>query len=351
MSNHLVLAVDDERAMLKLVQISLENSGYDIVSFDNPYDALEALHDGLHPDVIISDIQMPQLDGYSFYEAAREINEIKGVPFLFLTALDARKDVRKGMTLGADDYLTKPFTKAELIESVAVRLTRVNELRNPVRGSVEATALGAPIIERDNQRLDWDSLKALELLFFLLENRSGVTTYEVAEALWPGKTESKASSSFHTTLYRLRKVMGGELIESVNRRYYLHSKFKINYDADSYRELTVKAKSTKNIAMYERAIALYKGPYLKSFDSVWVEEIRHVLETEQSALLYSAAEAALKYNDLEKATRFFQLMTEHDPYSFDAVEGLAKVWEMRGNNAKAIEARAQFEELMAEEVW
>ena len=351
MSNRLVVTVDDERAMLKLIQVSLEGSGYDVISFDNPHDALEELHNGLRPDVIISDIQMPQLDGYSFYEAAREINELRAVPFLFLTALDARKDVRKGMSLGADDYLTKPFTKEELLEAVGVRLTRVDELRNPVRGIVEATALGAPIIERDNQRLDWDSLKALELLFFLLENRSGVTTYEVAEALWPGKTESKASSSFHTTLYRLRKVMGGELIESVNRRYYLHSKFKINYDLDNYRQLSIKAKGTKNIAMYERAIALYKGPYLKSFDSIWVEEIRHVLETEHSALLYSAAEAALKYKDVEKATRFFQLMTEHDPYNFDAAEGLAKVWELRGNTAKAMEARSQFEELMAEEVW
>ncbi len=351
MSNRLVLAVDDERAMLKLVQLSLESSGYDVISFSDPLEALDELNNGLRPDVIISDIQMPQLDGYGFYDAAREIRELRAVPFLFLTALDARNDVRKGMTLGADDYLTKPFTKEELLESVSVRLNRVSELRSPVKGVVEASGLGTPIVERDNQRLDWDSLKALELLFFLLENRSGVSTYVVAEALWPGKTESKASSSFHTTLYRLRKVMGGELIESANRRYYLHNKFKINYDAEVYRKLSIKAKSTKNIALFERAISLYKGPFLRGFDSIWVEEIRHVLESEHSVLLHSAAEAALAAGHVEKATRFYQQMTDHDPYSFEASEGLAKVWELRGNNAKAIEARGQFEEMMAEEVW
>src|SRR5690606_36028644 len=133
------------------------------------------------------------------------------------------------------DSRAKPVEKDELLEAVTVRLRRVEELRRPLEGVVSARGFGPPMVTRQGERLDWDSLKALELLFYLLEHRSGVATFEVAEALWPGKTESKASSSFHTTLYRLRKVMGGELVESANRRYYLKDSFSIDYDVDTYR--------------------------------------------------------------------------------------------------------------------
>ena len=347
----LVLAVDDEPALLKLTQVSLESAGYSVLTFDNAHDALAELGEGLHPDVIVSDVSMPALDGYGFYQKVREVAELRSVPFLFLTALDDRSSVRKGMTLGADDYVTKPFTKNELVEAVQVRLTRIEELLRPVEGNVQAKGLGSPIVERDGERLDWDSLKALELLFYLLEHRSGVTTFEVAEALWPGKTEAKASSSFHTTLYRLRKAMGGELIESANRRYYLHDKFKIAYDVERYRHLSTKAKASGNLADYRRAADLYRGDYLLGFDSSWVENTRTGLHTEHLSLLEAAAEKALDDGDLETTTRFYLTMTEHEPYSENAWEGLADTWETRGEKGKAGEARARFETLMANDDW
>ena len=351
MSATLVLAVDDDLGILKLTQVSLESGGYTVLAYDNPYDALEELSDGLRPDVIVSDISMPSMDGFGFYEKVREVGELRGVPFLFLTALDDRSNLRRGMSLGADDYLTKPFTREELVEAVEVRIKRVNELRRPIEGVVKAHGLGAPIVEQNGERLDWDSLKALELLFYLLENRSGVTTFEVAEALWPGKTESKASSSFHTTLYRLRKAMGGELIESANRRYYLHKKFKLEYDLDQYRALSLKAKESGRMADFARAIDLYRGDFLVGFDSVWIEDIRVSLHAEHLTLLQAAAETAMRNKELESATRFYSLMTEHEPYSEVAWEGTASVWEERGERAKAAEARGKLDKLIAEEAW
>jgi two-component SAPR family response regulator len=292
---------------------------------------------------------MPALDGFNFYNKVREIGELRTVPFLFLTALDDRASLRKGMTLGADDYLTKPFAKEELIDAVRVRIQRIEELRRPVEGNVQAIGLGSPMVEQNTTRLDWDSLKALELLFYLLEHRAGVTTFEVAEALWPGKTESKASSSFHTTLYRLRKVMGGELIESANRRYYLHRNFKIDYDVDQYRQLALRAKETKKLYDYQRAIELYKGDYMLGFDSVWVDEIRMGLHADHLTLLQEAADRAVAEKQLELATRFYTLMTEHELYSETAWEGLAGVWETRGERGKAEDARRRFAKLMSED--
>ena len=351
MSATLVLAVDDDLGILKLTQVSLESAGYSVLAYDNPFDALEELDDGLRPDVIVSDVSMPSMDGFGFYQKVREVSELRSIPFLFLTALDDRSHVRRGMTLGADDYLTKPFAKDELVEAVSVRMRRIEELRRPVDGIVKAKGLGAPLVEQDGERLDWDSLKALELLFYLLEHRGGVTTFEVAEALWPGKTESKASSSFHTTLYRLRKAMGGELIESANRRYYLHKKFKLEYDAEQYRALSLKAKESGRLVDFTRAADLYRGDYLTGFESNWVDDVRVGLHADHLTLLQTAADAALDKGDLETATRFYQAMTEHEPYSESAWEGLAGVWETRGEKSKAGAAREKFETLMEADVW
>ena len=351
MAATLVLAVDDDLGILKLTQVSLEGAGYSVLAYDNPHDALEELDEGLRPDVIVSDVSMPSLDGFGFYQKVREIGELNSVPFLFLTALDDRSHIRKGMTLGADDYLTKPFAKGELVEAVSVRLKRLEELRRPVEGNVKARGLGSPLVEQDGDRLDWDSLKALELLFYLLEHRNGVTTFEVAEALWPGKTESKASSSFHTTLYRLRKAMGGELIESANRRYYLHKNFKIDYDVEEYRALCKRARESGKLADYRRAVETYRGDYLIGFESNWIEDLRLGLHTDHLTLLQQAAELAREDKELETATRLYQTMTEHEPYSETAWEGLAQVWEARGEKGKANDARARFETLMESDDW
>ncbi len=348
MSTTLVLAVDDEPGLLKVTEMTLVGAGFSVLTFDNPMDALEELNEGLRPDVIVSDISMPVMDGFDFYKQVREIGELRAVPFLFLTAMEDRGSMRKGMTLGADDYLTKPFQRQELLDAVEVRLKRIAELRRPLEGLVTSKGFGHPVIQRDSERLDWDSLKALELLFYLLEHRSGVTTFEVAEALWPGKTESKASSSFHTTLYRLRKVMGGELVESANRRYYLHNKFNIDYDVDNYRNLGQKARDSSDVQDYRSAIQLYQGHFLAGFDSAWIETTRMGLQSEHLTLLQAAAERAQTDSDFKTATRLFQQMTEHEPYSEAAWEGLATVWEARGERGKAVDARERFERLMAE---
>jgi len=348
MSATLVMVVDDEPATLKVMELSLVGAGYAVLTFENPLEALEELNEGLRPDVIVSDISMPGMDGFDFYSQTRAIQELRAVPFLFLTALEDRGSMRKGMALGADDYLTKPFEKAELLDAVAVRLKRIAELRQPLEGVVTAKGFGHPVINRDGERLDWDSLKALELLFYLLEHRSGVTTFEVAEALWPGKSESKASSSFHTTLYRLRKVMGGELVESANRRYYLHSKFNIEYDVDAYRRFSQQARESSELRDYQAALDVYQGHFLIGFDSAWIETIRLNLQAEHLTLLQAAAERAEADEDLKRATMLYQKMTEHEPFSEVAWEGLAAVWEARGERGKASDARSRFERLMAE---
>ncbi len=351
-TNRLVLTVDDDNAIRKLIEVSLVSAGFAVITFDRAKDALEELRGGLRPDVIISDVTMPVMDGFEFCAKARDVAELRGVPFIFLTAMGEREYVRHGMSLGADDYLTKPFERSEVIHAVETRIERFAEIRKPVEGVVRASALGAPLVEKGGERLDWDSLKALELFFYLLEHPDGVSTFEVAEALWPGKTESKASSSFHTTLYRLRKVMGGEIVESANRRYYLQRNLEMSYDAERYRAKSRAVRLEEpsgGLEDYAQLVELYRGNFLTGVDSEWAEVARAELHADHLTNLLTAAELAETSEDYDNATRFYSAMTEHDPYSESAWEGLANIWELRGQSAKAAATRERFEALMEAE--
>ncbi|ADI15556.1 response regulator [Truepera radiovictrix] len=347
-TDRLVVAVDDEPSVRKLIDLILSAAGFSVLTFERPQDALSELESGLRPDVIVSDVTMPGMDGFAFCRAVRATAELRAVPFLFLTALDERASMRQGMLLGADDYLTKPFVKRELVEAVERRLARFAEIRRPAGGKLRVYGFGSPTVERDAERLEWDSLKALELLFYLLEHPRGVSTFEVAEALWPGKTEAKASSSFHTTLYRLRKVIGGEVVRSANRRYYLQGGLVLEYDVARYRALAAAARRSGALADYARGAELYRADFLLGVDSAWAETTRLTLHTEHLALLVAAAELADRAGDYEAATRFYSATTLHEPYSESAWEALANLWERRGHLAKAAEVRGRFESLMSE---
>jgi two-component SAPR family response regulator len=344
----LVLAVDDELSIRRLLELTLAASGYAVIVFERAQDALEELRGGLHPDVILSDVTMPGLDGFGFYQQVRQLSELRAVPFLFLTALNDRAFVRQGMALGADDYLTKPFDRSELIGAVARRIERFAEIREPAADKLRVCGFGTAFVERGSKRLEWDSLKSLELLFYLLENRSGASTFEVAEALWPGKTEARASSSFHTTLYRLRKAVGGEVVQAANRRYFLHSDFRVDYDVESYREAATRARSSHREADYRRAADLYRDDFLINIESDWVEEIRLALHTTHLELLVAAAERAEREGHYEAATDFYTAITRHEPYSESAWESLAELLERRGQRSRAAQVRERFASIIDE---
>lgn len=122
-----LLVVEDDPAMLIAFQDVLENAGYDVTTASNGQIALERL-DALKPDLILSDISMPVMDGYQLFRAVRERPGGALIPFIFLTARGRREDIFSGKSLGADDYITKPVTTHELLAAVQARLQRSDEL-------------------------------------------------------------------------------------------------------------------------------------------------------------------------------------------------------------------------------
>ena len=122
-----ILVVEDDFALLDGLRDILELSGYRVLTARNGVEGLAVLQKQL-PDLIVSDINMPRMDGYQFYAQVRARPEWVSLPFIFLTAKSEKADVRHGKMLGADDYVTKPFEEADLIVAVQAKLNRSAQL-------------------------------------------------------------------------------------------------------------------------------------------------------------------------------------------------------------------------------
>jgi signal transduction histidine kinase len=109
-----------------MIVFLLAGEGYRVLSAEDATAAL-ALLESTGPDLIISDVNMPGMDGFEFCRQVRSQSELSQIPFLFLSARAQRTDIRRGMGLGADDYLTKPFETEELLSAIEIRLARAIE--------------------------------------------------------------------------------------------------------------------------------------------------------------------------------------------------------------------------------
>jgi len=102
-------------------------------------EALDILEAGFTPQIIVSDIMMPRMDGYEFFDAVRQKNHLKAIPFIFLTARGSRHDVSLARSLGIDDYLVKPFDPEEFLIAIQNKLRRTAEIRDQAVESMEDT--------------------------------------------------------------------------------------------------------------------------------------------------------------------------------------------------------------------
>jgi DNA-binding response OmpR family regulator len=126
---HKILIVDDNPSVLKLLNISLSKAGYEVVEAENGEEAFAAANKEL-PDLIISDIMMPQMDGLELCWMIRENSKVPVVPFIFLTSFDDPETEVKGFRAGADKYLNKPIERKDLLDRVGELLNRKSKLND-----------------------------------------------------------------------------------------------------------------------------------------------------------------------------------------------------------------------------
>jgi len=123
-SHPLVLVVDDEPRIIRFVRINLEMEGFRVIEASDGLDALNQVREKM-PDIVLLDVMMPEMDGF---ETLRMIREMDSVPVIMLTVRSSEADKVRGLDLGADDYMTKPFSPRELVSRVRAVLRRFQSL-------------------------------------------------------------------------------------------------------------------------------------------------------------------------------------------------------------------------------
>jgi len=126
--NKKLLLIEDELELADNIKSILELNGFDVAVARNGLEGIKIAKD-IIPDIIVSDILMPNKTGYEVLETLHSDVKTSHIPFIFLTAKVEHKDLRKGMELGADDYIFKPFHSKELIDAIKVRLKRTSSFK------------------------------------------------------------------------------------------------------------------------------------------------------------------------------------------------------------------------------
>lgn len=173
-----ILVVDDEPRMVEAVSLNLELEGFDVISASNGYEALQKLTEQI-PDLVILDGMMPEMDGF---QTLKETREISTVPVIMLTVLGEEVDKIRGLELGADDYMTKPFSPKELVTRVKAMLRRAE---------MPAPTPKTEIQVDDTLLIDFSRRKVIvrgedvhlrpteyKLLYHLVDNAGHVMTHE-----------------------------------------------------------------------------------------------------------------------------------------------------------------------------
>jgi len=184
-TNKKILVVDDEERMLRFIRLNLEHDGFQVIEAVKGHEALDKMRTGM-PDLILLDVMLPDLDGF---EVLKMVREISNIPIIMLTAKGEEDDRVKGLELGADDYVTKPFSPRELVSRVKAVLRRIE-----AEGGEEED-----VIEVDERlRIDFNrreiwveeelvKLRPTEyrLLYHLVQNAGWVLTYDqILSRVW-----------------------------------------------------------------------------------------------------------------------------------------------------------------------
>ncbi len=177
--DRLILVVDDEPRMVKFVRMNLELEGYRVAEAGDGLEALDKVRDEL-PDLVILDVMMPGMDGF---ETLKRIREVSTVPVIMLTVKGEEDDRIRGLELGADDYITKPFSPRELASRIKAVLRRV-EMATPRQENL--------IVVDDDLTIDFQSREVIargkriklrpteyRLLYHLVNNAGWTMTHEM----------------------------------------------------------------------------------------------------------------------------------------------------------------------------
>lgn len=199
-----ILVVEDEESILNLVRISLKEAGYECIGTTTGKEAID-LVDYDHFDLAILDIMLPEMNGYEILEYLKPL----GIPVIFLTAKSAVKDRVKGLHLGAEDYIIKPFEIIELVARVETVLRRYNKISRYLSVYDIVVDTSSRVVKKNNEIINL-TMKEYDLLVLFIRNKNiALFRDSIYENVWH---ESYLGDSRTVDLHvqRMRKKLGLE---------------------------------------------------------------------------------------------------------------------------------------------
>ncbi|WPC20093.1 response regulator YycF [Pediococcus inopinatus] len=221
-----ILVVDDEKPISDIVKFNLTKEGYEVITAYDGEEALEKVEDD-SPDLILLDLMLPKIDGL---EVARRVRAKHSIPIIMVTAKDSELDKVVGLELGADDYVTKPFSNRELVARVKANLRRQDQLvsaeqeNNDIKvGDLDINP-DAYAVSRHGDQLDLTH-REFELLYYLAQHMGQVMTREhLLQAVW-GYDYFGDVRTVDVTVRRLRE----KIEESPSNPVYLVTRRGVGY--------------------------------------------------------------------------------------------------------------------------
>ena len=170
--------VDDEERMVRFIRMNLEHDGFQVSEAFNGKEAIQKIRD-VTPDLILLDVMMPDIDGFEVLETVREVSQ---VPVIMLTAKGEEDDRVRGLELGADDYVTKPFSPRELVSRVKAVLRRTEGATGSMHGLIEVDERLKIDFDRREIWLEGKLVKLrpteYRMLYHLVQNAGWVVTHD-----------------------------------------------------------------------------------------------------------------------------------------------------------------------------
>jgi len=256
-----VMVVEDDPSIRDSIIDVLTLEGYEVSGNENGGQALQNII-SFNPDIVISDVMMPEMNGHTLLREYRNLENAREIPFIFLTALANRNDFRNGMKLGADDYLTKPFTHNELLEAIDIQLEKFRQRRRKIESELEQF-MNDKLSVADKEK---ESI-LVELHDRVKNNMATITAFlelgdpdKGQEYIEKIKERVFAMASVHEEAYShdmLTKVSSQKMISNISNKFLNNEEVSLSVNIDDY-ELDIAHAIPFGLLIYEMLSYLIK---------------------------------------------------------------------------------------------
>ena len=218
-----IYIVEDDKNIREIEEYALKNTGYKVESFKNAKTFYKKLQDKI-PDLVLLDIMLPDEDGLTILQKLRKKPETKKIPIIMVTAKTSEIDKVKGLDMGADDYMTKPFGIMELISRVKALLRRSKSIEDEKVFTIGNLTLDCDkhsvIVDKEKCEL---TFKEYELLKFLMQNTGIVLKRDIImDRVWGMDYEGESRTlDMHIKTLRKKLKSAGSMIKTVRNEGYL----------------------------------------------------------------------------------------------------------------------------------